>query len=150
VQASTTLHNINSLPRLSRKVISFIIENVDEDINLDQLAIAAGMSKFNFCRKFQSETGLTPVRWLWAFRARLAAEFIGLAPSWNLTDIAFRCGFSSSAHFSRLFKQINGMSPSVYRQHTLESKAHVHSHVLAAYDGNEDLIASVAMQSFGK
>ncbi len=33
-----------------------------------------------------------------------------------LTEIAFECGFADQSHFTRCFKEINGMSPSSYRK----------------------------------
>ena len=34
----------------------------------------------------------------------------------DLTSIAFECGFSDQSHFTRCFKEINGISPSQYRK----------------------------------
>src|SRR5690606_33695587 len=83
----------------------------------------AGMTRFNFCRRFQKECGITPMRWLWTFRTLLAGEFIRLDPRWSLTDVAFACGFTSSAHFSRSFKQTFGKTPSQFRKETLVETA---------------------------
>src|SRR4051812_31305636 len=88
-------------PRIATKVIPFILENFAEEVNLEDLAREAGMSRFNFCRRFHKECGVSPMRWLWNFRTILAHEFIALDPKWSLTDVAFSCGFTSSAHFSR-------------------------------------------------
>jgi AraC-like DNA-binding protein len=103
-------------PRIAEKVIAYVLENFAEEIDLDDLAQQAGMSRFNFCRKFHRECGLPPMRWLWNFRTVLAAEFIGLDPKWSLTDIAFACGFTSSAHFSRSFRAMYNQSPSEFRK----------------------------------
>jgi AraC-like DNA-binding protein len=101
------------------KVIPYVLENFAEEISLDDLAQVAGMSRFNFCRKFHRECGLTPMRWLWQFRTLLAAEFITLDPRWSLTDVAFSCGFTSSAHFSRSFRATFQKSPSTFRKDAL-------------------------------
>lgn len=102
--------------KIVEKVVGYVLTNFAEDINLDDLANEAGMSRFNFCRRFHKECGVPPMRWLWNFRTILAAEFINLDPRWSLTDVAFSCGFSSSAHFSRSFKAMFGKSPSKYRK----------------------------------
>ena len=52
-------------PRLARKVIGFVLANVAEEINLDDLARQADLSRFTFCRRFHAECGLPPMRWLW-------------------------------------------------------------------------------------
>jgi len=103
-------------PPLAAPVIAYVLANFAESIALEDLAQAAGLSRFNFCRRFHRECGLPPMRWLWNFRTLLAAEFIGLGPQWSLTDIAFSCGFTSSAHFSRTFKSMFGKSPSQYKK----------------------------------
>lgn len=97
-------------------VMSFVLERFADEISLDDLAAAAGLSRYNFCRRFHRECGVTPMRWLWTFRTLLAAEFIRLDPTWSLTDVAFSCGFTSSAHFSRSFKGVVGQSPSLFRK----------------------------------
>lgn len=102
--------------RLVSSIISYVLVNFAEEMTLDDLATAATMSKFNLCRRFQQECGITPMRWLWSFRTLLAAEFIALDPFWSLTDVAFSCGFTSSAHFSRSFRQVFKMSPSAFRK----------------------------------
>jgi AraC-like DNA-binding protein len=56
------------------------------------------------------------MRWLWNFRTMLAKELIVMDPTWSLTDVAFTCGFTSSAHFSRTYKQMFGESPSELRR----------------------------------
>ena len=110
------LAELEHMKPVMRKVINHILDNFADDINLDDLAMAAGISKFNLCRKFQKRYGVSPMRWLWIFRATVAAEFIKSAPSWSLTDVAFNCGFGSSAHFSRTFVAVHGQSPSQFRQ----------------------------------
>ena len=108
-----------TLPKVAEPVVAYVLANFAEEIDLDDLAREAGLSRYNFCRRFHRDCGLPPMRWLWAFRAALAAEFIGLDPSWSLTDVAFSCGFTSSAHFSRAFKGAYGVSPSEFRKAAL-------------------------------
>jgi transcriptional regulator GlxA family with amidase domain len=102
--------------RFVSSIIEYVMIHFAEEISLEDLSDAACMSRFNLCRRFQQECGITPMRWLWAFRTLLASEFITLDPYWSLTDVAFSCGFTSSAHFSRSFKQLFKQSPSAYRK----------------------------------
>lgn len=106
-------------PRIATKILPFVLESFADEIELEDLAREAGMTRFNFCRRFHKECGVTPMRWLWSFRTILAAEFIGLDPKWSLTDVAFACGFTSSAHFSRSFRAMFKTSPSAFRKDAL-------------------------------
>lgn len=115
-QQEQTMTGNSGYSKIVESVVTYVLSNFAEEINLDDLAREAGMSRFNFCRRFHKECGVPPMRWLWNFRTILAAEFINLDPRWSLTDVAFSCGFSSSAHFSRSFKAMFGKSPSLYRK----------------------------------
>jgi len=100
-------------------IIAYVMENFAEEITLEEMSATVGISKFSLCRSFQRRFKATPMRWLWTFRAILAFEFIALEPRWSLTDIAFSCGFTSSAHFSRFFKATFKCSPSQHRMRSL-------------------------------
>ena len=41
----------------------------------------------------------------------------------NISEIAYKIGYSSAAHFSRQFKKLVGVSPSQYRQNPTERKS---------------------------
>jgi transcriptional regulator GlxA family with amidase domain len=107
---------LGDCPAIAEKVIGFVLENFAERISLEDLAKQVGLTRYNFCRRFQKECGITPMRWLWSFRTMLAKELIVLDPTWSLTDVAFACGFTSSAHFSRTYKQMFGERPSEFRR----------------------------------
>jgi len=83
------------------------------DASLDATAIATGVriSVSHLNRVFRDEeTSL--MRYLWNQRLERAHDLLRASPSSSrIEDIAWRCGFSSAAHFSRLFKQRYGQSP---------------------------------------
>jgi AraC-like DNA-binding protein len=135
------------LPRIARKVIQYILDNFSEEIVLDDLAQQAGMSKFNFCRRFQIDCGISPMRWLWDFRTLLAGEFINQDPSWSLTDVAFACGFTSSAHFSRAFKKVHGKSPSTYRKEARSNQVSPTVGKLSGMYGESDILVNKAARA---
>lgn len=107
--------NDGQAPRGIPGVIELAAARFGEALTLEDLAAAAGMPPNTLTRKFNRKYGLSPMRWLWSFRTILAAEFIAAAPEWSLTDVAIYCGFNSSAHFSRRFKEMFQESPSRFR-----------------------------------
>lgn len=113
---NTALASKTSEAERCQAAFTYVLEHIGDEISLSDLALSVGLSRYNFCRKFQKIYGIPPMRWLWIFRAVLAAEFIKIDPEWSLTDVAFTVGFSSSAHFSRVFKQFLGETPSQFRK----------------------------------
>ena len=130
--------------RLAQRVMPFILETFADEITLDDLARVAGMSRFNFCRRFHQECGLPPMRWLWSFRTILTAEFITLDPKWSLTDVAFSCGFKSSAHFSRSFKILFHQNPSQSRREALARSPKAAAACDSLFGNNRGLILRAA------
>lgn len=110
-------------PARARAAIAAIQEltraRFHEDLTLKDLASAATMPTNTLTRVFNRAFGLSPMRWLWAFRTAMAAELMVSAPDWSLTEVAVYCGFNSSAHFSRRFRKQFDASPSEYRDRSL-------------------------------
>lgn len=99
-----------------KRITDFTLVNIAEEIDLEDLARIGNISTFYLCRLFKKEIGISPMKWLWTQRTMTAASFLLSENNLSLTNIAFSCGFTSSAHFSRLFKTTYGISPSTYRK----------------------------------
>ncbi|MDI5935693.1 bifunctional DNA-binding transcriptional regulator/O6-methylguanine-DNA methyltransferase Ada [Halomonas kalidii] len=90
-----------------------LIETSDELPSLDELAQAAGLSRFHFHRVFKSVTGLTPRAYAVARRAeRVRAE---LLDSETVTEAIYEAGFNSSGRFYAGSNRMLGMTPKRYR-----------------------------------
>lgn len=97
------------------RLFLFIHENVDNpEITLEQAANAAALSKFYFTRYFKEWTGQTFHTYLVRLRISRVEEYL-INSDLLITDIAYKCGFSSLKTFNRLFKTYTGISPSDYR-----------------------------------
>jgi len=100
--------------RLDR-VLSYIYENLDEDLSLDQLAEIACMSRYHWHRVFLAMTGETlsgmvrRMRLTWAANALVETEM-------PLRSIASQVGYQNLSSFSRSFKRAHGLSPKEFRQ----------------------------------
>ena len=91
---------------------AYIIKNISEDVNLDDLAATVGISKFALTRLFHKHYGIAPMRWLWSFRAHLARDIIEKGLDLALMDVLTLCGFNSPQHFSRFFRKTFRQAPS--------------------------------------
>ncbi|PXX98389.1 bifunctional DNA-binding transcriptional regulator/O6-methylguanine-DNA methyltransferase Ada [Halomonas sp. LBP4] len=90
-----------------------LIEASEALPSLDDLADAAGLSRFHFHRVFKATTGLTPKAYGAACRAERVRE--ELLSSETVTDAIFDAGFSSSGRFYAASSGILGMTPERYR-----------------------------------
>ncbi len=96
-------------------IINFLRENYHERIRLSDCAAQMNLSYDYFQHKFKRITGVSPRQFLLECRLN-AARTLLLSNQWNCTEIAFRCGFSTSAQFSALFKARFGCSPLQYQK----------------------------------
>jgi AraC family transcriptional regulator, regulatory protein of adaptative response / methylated-DNA-[protein]-cysteine methyltransferase len=89
------------------------IENSDELPNFDDLAEAAGMSRFHFQRVFKSVTGVTPRAYFTEHRARRVRD--ELTRSATVTEAIYSAGFNSNGRFYATSSQVLGMTPTNFR-----------------------------------
>lgn len=107
-------NNPLSHPRLKR-VVERMESALDKDLDLRTLAVESGYSTTHFLRMFRAATGYTPYRYLLQLRVARAQTMMKHR-SVRLIDVALACGFSSHKQFSRVFRQVIGVSPNDYRR----------------------------------
>ncbi|WP_316801507.1 AraC family transcriptional regulator [Pedobacter frigidisoli] len=101
----------------SPTVYSFkqIIEaNLFAHITLNELADYCNLSLSSFKREFAKHYNDTPANYIKSKRLEKAAELL-VVSNMRITDIAFECGFSELANFTRSFSDKFGLPPSNYR-----------------------------------
>lgn len=92
------------------------VENHFGDENCLQLARqASGASRNSLLRNFHTAMQTTPAKYLWKFRVERGAAMLAETGQ-TAAEIAYRCGFKSPFHFSRLFKKHLGQSPKEFRR----------------------------------
>jgi AraC family transcriptional regulator, regulatory protein of adaptative response / methylated-DNA-[protein]-cysteine methyltransferase len=89
------------------------IEEADEMPSLDDLAEAAGLSRFHFHRVFKAVTGVTPKAYGDAQRARRVRD--ELTRNDTVTEAIYGAGFNSSGRFYAASSDLLGMTPSAFR-----------------------------------
>lgn len=101
-----------------QKVIEYIHANLDHQINLDDLARAARLSRSRLYYLFKEETGLAPMQYLKRCRIEKARDLL-VTTSLSLKEIRSTVGLSDRSHFTRGFKDAFGASPLEYRRKML-------------------------------
>src|SRR5688500_16033089 len=103
-------------PPAVTKARAFIAEHLGEDLSLEQVARAAGMSAFYFCKVFKAATGVTFTDYVSRTRVEKTKQLL-LNPNTRVSEAAYEAGFQSLSQFNRVFRRVEGQSPSAYRAH---------------------------------
>ncbi len=97
------------------KIISYMLDNADGNLSLDQLSHFSGVSKYYFVRLFREKTGYTPVDYFIRLKIQKACELLESSPA-KINNISAALGFNNPYYFSIAFKRIMGQAPQYYRQ----------------------------------
>jgi len=108
------LCEIGKLRPAVMKVVCYIEFNFKEAISLHQMSEQAGMSKHHFVRLFNSEVGMSPVRYLKFVRIQRAKDLLKRTEL-SISTTAHKVGFHDVSNFNKNFKAIEGCTPSQYR-----------------------------------
>ncbi|MDD5599877.1 MAG: helix-turn-helix domain-containing protein [Victivallaceae bacterium] len=100
---------------LAGKARAYMKKNLADNILLDDIAAACGLSKSQFSRRFKQAAGITAADCLQRMRIEEACRLLG-GRNADITEIAFKLGFSSSQYFSTVFKRYTGMTPCCFRK----------------------------------
>ncbi len=93
----------------------YIRNHLADPISVEDLARQCNLSKYHFIRIFHRHTGFSPYRYVQITRIDKAKERL-IFTDLPISEIAASVGFSSSANFSKVFREITGTSPAAYRR----------------------------------
>ena len=97
-------------------VRSYMLDNLDKNLTLEELSKRANLSPYHFARTFKRHVGVSPHDFLIDARINLAAFYLKSTDE-PIKSIAYACGFSSESGFCTTFKNRLSVTPSAYRQH---------------------------------
>ena len=97
-----------------KEALSFIEQNFQSDISVEDIAAACGLNRSYFGKIFRTTIGKTPQEFLINYRMTKAAELLKLTKL-SVGDISNAVGYSNQLHFSRAFKSVYGISPKNWR-----------------------------------
>jgi LacI family transcriptional regulator len=93
----------------------YIRDHVADNIQVDDIAAAAAVSRRSLQRKFPQVVGHTLQKEIRQVRIAKARDLLSLTDL-PLHQVAAACGFRYPEHLSRIFKQVTGATPSDYRR----------------------------------
>ncbi|MFE9578815.1 helix-turn-helix transcriptional regulator [Nocardia sp. NPDC006044] len=112
-QQADGLPALSLLPHL-RRARDLADRRYADPLRLDELAAAAGVSKYHFLRAFAAVYGLTPAAYLAQRRIERAQDLLR-SSNVTVTEVCMLVGYSSLGSFSSKFRQLVGVTPSEYQ-----------------------------------
>lgn len=94
-----------------REVLKLMDANLEEPLELEQLAVYAGRSRRQLERLFKEQLGTTPQRYYMELRITEARRLLQHTEL-SQVDVLVACGFVSPSHFSKCYSAYFGYRPS--------------------------------------
>jgi AraC family transcriptional regulator len=105
------------VPASVSTAIKFMEGQYHRFLTLEEIAEAAGASKYHFCRLFVKSTGVTPIHQLTKIRIEEASKLLRQTNQ-SVAAIAAATGFDNSSYFGKVFRRMMGDSPQQFRENT--------------------------------
>lgn len=100
--------------RIVRQAMSYIHDHHAEEISVDSMARAFGLSERHLNRCFRQDTGVSIMTYLNRYRINQAKQLLKNGAS--VTEAALAVGFSDSNYFGRVFRREVGIPPTTYQR----------------------------------
>lgn len=97
--------------------VDYIRKNLHQKLSIESIAKMAYVSKSNFFRMFKDELGTSPNEFILHERISRAKELLKSRNS--IKETAFQTGFSDTNYFTRVFKQLVGVTPKSYQDKSI-------------------------------
>ncbi len=97
------------------RAIDYILNHINENISVDEIASHCNFSRYYFSRMFKMETGESIYEFIKRVKMEQSAFRLKVEKSRSITDISWDYGYSSS-NYSSAFKQHHNQSPIQFRR----------------------------------
>ncbi|HBR96158.1 MAG TPA: AraC family transcriptional regulator [Gammaproteobacteria bacterium] len=114
------MHLGTSQPKLT-EAVTLMEANLEEPISLDELSGYVGISRRQLERLFRKHLDCVPMRYYLELRLNRARHLL-LHTDKAIIDVAKACGFVSSPHFSKCYRDYFGLPPRDERRRHLSAR----------------------------
>jgi len=113
---------VRGASRVARLVMAQLADRLGCPPALAEIAMEAGLSRYQLVRCFRAEVGMPPYAWLAQHRVARARTLLerGCRPA----EAAALTGFADQAHLTRWFRRVVGVTPGAYRNSVQDSTPH--------------------------
>ncbi|OON96416.1 MAG: hypothetical protein ATN36_05595 [Epulopiscium sp. Nele67-Bin005] len=95
--------------------IDYIDKNYAKDLNMAIVSNYVSMNYSLFSQRFKEHTGQNFVNYLKLVRIKKAKEYL-VETNKKIAEISFLIGYENEKHFMKVFRQLEGVSPTEYRK----------------------------------
>ncbi len=106
--------------RTYTEVKEFLDKNFTTIDTIDNVCRSLYINKYYLTHLFKDTLGIPPLKYLIKKRIALAKKLLAETDN-SVGDVAKACGYVDVAYFSRVFKNIEGVTPIAYRKSTTEN-----------------------------
>ncbi|WP_431193519.1 helix-turn-helix domain-containing protein [Trichocoleus desertorum] len=104
-------------PHKLNQAITYIHGHLDQDLRLAEIAAIVQMSPHYFATLFKQSTGLAPHQFVTQCRIE-HAKWLLAKQELTILEILPQLGFKSQSHFTKVFREQTGLTPTAYRSHS--------------------------------
>lgn len=105
----------SSSPEPIREAIDFIKHHLQSDLTLKEVAEFVHLNPSYFSALFKEHTAITFSEYVTRRRIQRAKELL-ISTNLPITEIAEESGYKTAKYFIKIFKELEGVTPSVYRK----------------------------------
>lgn len=102
-------------------MLSYIQENFDKKLTLQEIADAGAVSTRECLRCFRMSIRQSPIEYLTQYRIQAATKLLETTRL-SISEIAMRTGWGSSSYFTKTFRELRGKTPNTHRKEYLALK----------------------------
>ncbi|MBQ4629934.1 MAG: helix-turn-helix transcriptional regulator [Clostridia bacterium] len=115
--SATSINKINEMKYslLFKKIIGYIQQNISKNITLNDLAHEFSYSPTYLQKLFKQHIGISPHKFAENLKIDNSIKLLRITQK-SISDIAYACGFSDQAHYTKTFEKTMGITPLKYRK----------------------------------
>lgn len=106
-------HQERSTSTAVKQALDYIERHFQLEISLDDVANYVGVTPQHFSKIFKLETGRNYVDWITELRIELAKQYLTDGKH-TIKEVCYLVGYKDPNYFSRIFKKVQGVTPSEY------------------------------------
>lgn len=122
IELAYNSHKAGEYSKPIRDTLDYIHQHYgDEEMSMTEVSKSVGLSSSWLSTKFKEEVGIGFIEYLNKVRVNEAKRLIDEG-EYMIYEVSEKTGFASSQYFSKIFKQITGLTPNEYKRLSKKSE----------------------------